>query len=152
MSWKLIEGNDVTSLDEFGIYLRGCLNALQNIPHGMSEIDSKAIRQMLGRLPWEATEKWRVHVYNIEEREERKPDFEDFVCFVEKFASIAAKPWYERHMFPTTRNQRNRNTLEVQTMAGSSGSRSESCTYCRHPHDVSECKELASLSEEAKKK
>ena len=88
LAWNEIESNDVASLDEFAIYIRGCLSALKNAPQGMSEIDSKVIRQMLGRLPQEVTKKWRVNVYDIEERDGRKPDFEDFVCFVEKMRGL----------------------------------------------------------------
>ena len=133
LAWHQIESNDVAALDEFAIYIRGCLNALKNVPQGMSEVDSKVIRQMLGRLPREVTENWRINVYDIEERDGRKPDFEDFVCFVEKIVRIATNPWYGRHLFPEARKEENRRT-KVNTMAGSSAALSHACIYCNnHP-------------------
>ena len=148
LAWHAIESNDVAALDEFAIYVRGCLNALKNVPQGMSEVDPKVIRQMLGRLPRELTEKWRINVYDIEEQDGRKPDFEDFVCFIEKIARIASNPWYGRHLFPEVRTEKAR--TKVKTMAGSSAALSH-CIYCKNPHEVSECQELRSLSEEARK-
>ena len=62
LAWRSIESNDAAALDEFAIYIRGCLNALKNVPQGMSEIDYNVIRQILGRLPREVTEKWRINV------------------------------------------------------------------------------------------
>ena len=84
LAWRFIDSEDVNGLDEFSIFLRGCLNSLKNIPHGMTEVDARTIRQILSRLPIYVTDKWREDVDSVEISESRTPDFVDFVIFIEK--------------------------------------------------------------------
>ncbi|KAF0298094.1 hypothetical protein FJT64_004522 [Amphibalanus amphitrite] len=46
-----LRGDDGDGLDDFGIFLRGCMNALENLPHGVGSVDSKTIRRLLEKLP-----------------------------------------------------------------------------------------------------
>ena len=151
LSWPPIPSNDVSGLDEFAIFLRGCLNSLKNIQHGLAEIDARIIRHMLCRLPSEATDKWRDEVDLIEVKENRCPNFEDFVLFVERLARINGNPWYGKQLFPSTiKNEAV--TTKVKTMLGSSISSTTACKFCNETHDTAECDKLSELPSQEKQR
>ena len=62
-------------LDDFGIFLRGCMNALESLPHGVGSVDSKTIRRLLEKLPYHLTERWRRKADAVEQEERRPANF-----------------------------------------------------------------------------
>ena len=147
MAWPSLHSNDVSGLDEFAVFLRGCLNSLKNIPHGLAEVDARTIRHILCRLPPDATEKWRNDVDLIEVNQNRCPNFEDFVLFVERLARISGNPWYGKQLF-TSKGPQEDHLTNVKTMAGSGCSSSTTCKFCSGVHDTAECEALAGLPTE----
>ena len=133
LAWRFIDSEDVNGLDEFSIFLKGCLNSLKNIPHGMTEVDARTIRQILSRLPIYVTDKWREAVDSVEISESRTPDFEDFVIFIEKIARVAGNPLFGKQLFPVV----DENSVQVKTMTIISSK--SSCKYCKSSHDIAEC-------------
>ena len=151
LSWPPIHSNDVSGLDEYAIFLRGCLNSLKNLPSGLAEVDARAIRHMLCRLPAYATDKWRDEADSIDVNQNRCPNFEDFVMFVERLARVNGNPWYGKQFFSDTSYHESKMT-KVKTMAGSSESFVVNCTFCSGAHDIAECEKLSSLPSEEKQR
>ena len=142
LAWPFVHPNDVNGLDEFSIFLRGCLNSLKSIPLGMSEVDARTIRQILSRLPPDFTEKWRNAADLIESNDNRNASFEDFVLFIERLARVAGNPWYGKQMFPDSQSS---TFPQVKTMAGSTYPSVSPCSYCKQSHDTSECTVFAEI-------
>ena len=138
LAWPNIRSNDAPGLDEFAIFLRGCLNSLKNIHHGIAEVDARTIRRILGRLPPDATDKWRDAADYIEVNQNRCSNFEDFVLFIERLARVANNPWYGKQFFSSNEYRDDKET-KVKSMAGSHRSSSFICKFCNGLHDTAEC-------------
>ena len=160
IDWPCIDTNDVDGLDEFAIFLRGCLNSLKSIPNGLAEADARVIRHILRRLPQDATEKWRDAADSLESRN-KVPDFEEFVLFVEKLARIAGNTWFGKQLFTVSPEQGrpisgkshpSKRSMMVTAMAGCSSQSHSTCVYCSGTHDTTECEEFAKLSNQEKQR
>ena len=167
-----IRADDTEGLDDFSIFLRGCLNAVQSMPHGMATVDSKTIRQLVEKLPYHMVDKWRRLADTLEQEQERMASFSDFVQFVEKEARIAANPTYGRHLLSTTskkepksaetasRNQgSSRKDVRQQPLKerrartlASSVREQNKCLFCHEDtHELELCQQFESQTEDEKK-
>ena len=167
-----IKPDDIDGLDDFSIFLRGCLNAVLSMPHGMAMVDSKTIRQLVEKLPYHMIDKWRRLADTLEQEQKRIASFSDFVQFVEKEARIAANPTYGRHVMSakskkeprvaesTSRNSgtprkdvRHQSLKERRARTLASSVREQvKCLFCQEDtHELELCQQFEGQTEETKK-
>ena len=92
LNWNPIRSDDGKALHSYALYLRGCGNAVQDLPY-MSELDSPSnMKQIVSKLPFKLRERWRSAVCDITERTQQRPKFLDLVLFTEKQARIIQDP------------------------------------------------------------
>ena len=92
LNWNQIRTDDGKALQSYALYLRGCGNAVQDLPY-MSELDLPSnMKRLVSKLPFKLREKWRSAVCDITERTQQRPKFHDLVLFMEKQARIIQDP------------------------------------------------------------
>lgn len=92
LSWKAIKSEDAKSLQEYGLFLRSCCNAMQNI-HYMNELNLTTNMQIiLSKLPYKLKDRWRVVAYELKERRHNQTTFSDVVDFIERQVKILSDP------------------------------------------------------------
>ena len=111
----VLRADDGDGLDDFGIFLRGCLNALETLPHGLGAVDSKTIRKLLEKFPYHMIERWRRKADKIEQEGRRPAGFGDFVDFIEMEARIATNPSYGRHVLGSSGKTRKDDMKKAET-------------------------------------
>ena len=91
---KLVEGSSRTNLREFADDLRNCYESL-NALGASGELQSQSsLVALVKKLPSFLQNKWRDTVFELKEREGRRPGLKDIVKFVEKAAAVASDPVY----------------------------------------------------------
>ena len=127
LSLPALRLDDGDGLDDFGIYLRGCANALETLPDGLASVDAKVIYKLLDKVPYHMVEGWRRRADTIEQEGKRSANFRDLVEFIEKEARIATNSSYGRQaLFERVRKhddkrstQAPRRVVTGKTMTGS---------------------------------
>lgn len=93
-NWPLIKPEDVTALQSFARFLRGCSNMVHHIQY-MRELDMPGnLRTILMKLPYKLREKWRNVACDILEQTGCRAVFADFVNFIEKQVKIVSDPLF----------------------------------------------------------
>ena len=98
LSLPVLRADDGDGLDDFGIFLRGCLNALETLPHGQGSVDAKTIRRLLEKLPYHIMKRWRRIADKIEQEGRRQASFSDLVESIRTEGRIATNPSYGRQV------------------------------------------------------
>ena len=92
LSWPMIKAEDVKALQAYGLFLRGCCNAMDEIQY-MSELNMPAnMLTIIKKLPYKLRDKWRTVACDIHEERHHRATFPDIVDFVERQVKIAADP------------------------------------------------------------
>ena len=92
LSWSPIKPEDPKALEAFGLYLRGCCNAMEEITY-MEELDlSSNLKALVIKLPYKIRERWRSEVCVLQERRSGKVRFCDLVRFLESQVKILTDP------------------------------------------------------------
>ncbi len=83
-SWKTIKSEDAKALQDYGLFLRSCCNAMQNICY-MNELSlATNIQAILGKRPYKLRERWRIVAYDLQERRNDQAYFSDIIDFIER--------------------------------------------------------------------
>ena len=160
MEHPSIKSDDVEGLDNFGIFLRGCLNAVLSMPEGTATVDSKAIRQLVEKLPFYMIDKWRRIADTLEHEQGRMASFRDFVDFVDREARVAGNSTYGRQKMAagvsSKKDPRARPRIQqVQERTRTLASRVQEeiiCAFCHEPtHELDLCKRFGAQREDEKK-
>ena len=92
LSWPVIKAEDIKALQAYGLFLRGCCNAMDEIQY-MSELNMPAnMLTIVKKLPYKLRDKWRTVACDIHERSHHRATFPDIVDFVERQVKITADP------------------------------------------------------------
>lgn len=103
LSWSPIRAEDSQTLKSFGLYLRGCLNAIHEIAY-MDELNlSSNLKLLVGKLPYKLRERWRVEVCHFQESTNRRATFKTLVEFIEKQVKILMDPVFGDIQDPSPR-------------------------------------------------
>ena len=158
LSLPALRSDDGEGLDDFGIYLRGCANALETLPDGLASVDAKVICKILDKVPYHMVERWRRRADSIEQEEKRSANFRDLVEFIEKEARIATNSSYGRQAFvervrkhdDKRSTQAPRRVVTGKTMTGSVRPMETvaACLFCDGKHKTEACQKLEQKPQE----
>ena len=162
MTLPVLRADDGEGLDDYGIYLRGCLNALENLPHGLGSVDDKVICRLLEKVPY-LMESWRRIADGIEQQGKRLASFRDLVEFIEKEARVATNHQYGRQVLGSSGKARKDDAKKAETqaprrivsgraLAGSvrTAEPSTVCLFCEGRHQTEACRKLENKTPEEK--
>lgn len=77
--WPAVETEDLQTLQETALFLRGSCNALTSIKH-MEEMNiTSNMRQVIMKLPYKLRERWRSAACEVEEPQGQEAMFPDMV-------------------------------------------------------------------------
>lgn len=83
LEWPMIRYEDITALQDYALFLRGCCNAIADLQY-MQELDRPTnMRAVILKLPFKLREKWRTTACDIMERPKQRAKFSDVVNFIE---------------------------------------------------------------------
>ena len=106
LNWTSIKADDGRALQAYAMYLRGCLNAMQDL-HYMDELDIPCnIRSIVFKLPYKLRERWRGVDYDVLQRSKRRARFQHLVEFMERHAKMLMDPLFgdiQDHQLPNKR-------------------------------------------------
>lgn len=91
MDWPIIKPDGAKALDTYGIFLKECQFAIQNVEAVRILEYSENLKQLVKKLPYYLHEKWRNIVYELKQRKEIVK-FHHLVNFVHKEAKKATDP------------------------------------------------------------
>ncbi|KAI2668803.1 hypothetical protein H4Q32_005610 [Labeo rohita] len=91
LQWPMIKGEDVTALQDYAVFLRGCCNAMSEVQY-LQELDMPAnMRTVVSKLPFKLREKWRTVACDLLDQRNRRVAF-DLVFFIEHQVKIISDP------------------------------------------------------------
>jgi hypothetical protein len=92
LSWSSIRAEDSQTLKSFALYLRGCLNAINEIAY-MDELNlASNLKLLVGKLPYKLRERWRAEACHFQESTNRRATFKILVEFIERQVKILMDP------------------------------------------------------------
>ncbi len=157
-SWKTIKSEDARALQDYGLFLRSCCNAIQSICY-MNELNLAAnIQAILAKLPYKLRERWRIVAYDLQERSNDQAYFSDIVDFIERQVKIIMNPIFGNILDVLPSGGRNLNTRSphpksissfATTVTAMSGRQecsklvNKTCLLCEGEHALDSCNKLA---------
>lgn len=88
LSWTPIKSEDVTVLQDYSLFLRGCSNAMNEVQY-MFEMDMPTkMLTIIKKLPCKLRDRWRTNPCENQERRNQRATFNDIVHFIERQARI----------------------------------------------------------------
>ncbi|KAK0154798.1 hypothetical protein N1851_002884 [Merluccius polli] len=104
LTWPAIKSEDVKSLQAYGLFLGGCCNAMEELPH-MQEMDMPSnMKTVVCKLPYKYRERWRAVAHDIMEKYNQRAHFVDVVAFLEKQVRILSDPIFGNIEPPVPQN------------------------------------------------
>lgn len=166
LSWKVIRSEDAKALQEYGLFLRSCCNAMQDINY-MNELNLTTNMQViLSKLPYKLKDKWRVVAYELKERRHNQTTFTDIVDFIERQVKILSDPVFGNIQDVTPAGGKKMNIRTIQPKARSSFATTitavpelkehgkittyRSCLFCSGEHSLDVCNKLTRRSHSEK--
>ncbi|VDI41133.1 Hypothetical predicted protein [Mytilus galloprovincialis] len=101
LDWSVIKPDNAKALDDFSIFLRECLYAVENVEAARILEYSENLKHLVKKLPYYLHEKWRNIVYDTKGRKETVK-FQQLVNFVKKEAKKAIDPIYGKEVLSGT--------------------------------------------------
>ncbi len=90
--WPSIKSEDTKALKAYGLFLRECCNAMEELQY-LEELSMPAnMRILIQKCPYKLREKWRTKASEICERTGRRARFPDIVNFIEHQIRIISDP------------------------------------------------------------
>ncbi len=94
LSWPAIKGEEVSALQSYVLFLRGCCNVVEVLQY-LQELDMPSnMRVIISKLPFKLRERWRAVAHNILETTECRALFKDLVQFIERQVGILMDPLF----------------------------------------------------------
>lgn len=92
LSWSSIKSEDVKTLHDYSLFLRGCCNVMDDVQY-MYELNMPAnMLTIVKKLPYKLRDRWRTVACEIQERRRQRAVFSDLVHFIERQAKIVNDP------------------------------------------------------------
>lgn len=92
LNWPTVKAQNVSSLQDHALFLRGCNNAMSYLPD-MRELDMSAnLKIIISKLPFKLREQFRSIACDMRETQNRTPNFTDVVHFVERQVKLLSDP------------------------------------------------------------
>ena len=169
LNWPIIKISDVKALDEYSIFLRECLHAIEEVGAlGVLEYQGN-LKAMVERLPFKLHDRWRSIVVSKKSAGIRVR-FVDLVDFVSLEAKKARDPVYGRDVLKastdtdgTTKAKKQKNpptksrclatkieTENKKVSKEETDEASTSCLKCGGKHDIDVCDEFLKATLENK--
>ena len=77
LSWPTIKTEDVKALQDYGLFLRGCCNAMEDVQY-LHDLDVPSnMLNIIMKLPYKFRDKWRSQACELQERQQRRAKFSD---------------------------------------------------------------------------
>ena len=165
LNWPVIKISDVKALDEYSIFLRECLHAIEEVGAlGVLEYQGN-LKAMVERLPYVLHDRWRT-VVESRISAGKRIKFTDLVDFVSLEARKARNPIYGRDVLkcPTEKdstkvkkqNRQSTKSADSRSLATKAAREAKktpekqeedndkqvSCISCSGNHDLDACKEF----------
>ena len=147
-AWPEIKPEDATELNRFSLYMIECLTMMKSLK-ALSELNhTKNIQALVSKLPYRLKISWRNTACRIDEEEERRVEFEDFVRFVERQARILTNPTFGKieHKRNIEHNQPNNKFNKSVSKRGAFAVSVEekTCLFCgeNSKHILKECRKF----------
>lgn len=87
----MVKGEDITALQDYAVFLRGCCNAVLDIQYLQGLNMPANMRTVVLKLPFKLREKWRTVACDLMERHNRRANF-DVVSFIKCQVRIISDP------------------------------------------------------------
>ena len=165
LNWQFIKISDVKALDEYSIFLRECLHAIEEVGAlGVLEYQGN-LKAMVGRLPYVLHDRWRT-VVDSRISAGKRIKFADLVDFVLIEGRKARNPIYGRYVLkcPTKKkstkvkkqNRQSTKSADSRSLATKAAREAKkthekqeedkdkqvSCISCNGNHDLDACKKF----------
>ncbi|XP_013856319.1 uncharacterized protein LOC106512198, partial [Austrofundulus limnaeus] len=175
--WPNIKGEDAKALKAFGLFLRECCNAMEELQY-LDELSMPAnMKILVQKFPFKLREKWRTKANEIFERTSQRACFRDIVAFIEHQIRIISDPVFGdiqdlqpvrgiiRPNKPQIKPQFKRNSFVTNVSVNDDGnmpslknevtvvdkSNYVSCLYCTQDgHVLEQCRQLGKRSHREK--
>ncbi|MES9904690.1 MAG: DUF1759 domain-containing protein, partial [Sedimenticola sp.] len=163
--WPKVAPRDGTALQKFGDFLQQCQIAMQSIGSLSVLNDDRENRRLLTKLPDWMVSRWGRIVSRWRDENGAFPPFSEFVVFVTKEAKIACDPVTSLQSLKTVTDDQKVNkpvrkqdkrfygsrsfvaeTVESGTVNSGKMVNSVSCTLCKKPHDLDNCRRFLAKS------
>lgn len=158
LSWKVIKSEDARALQDYGLFLRSCCNAMHDV-HYMNELNLTTNMQViLSKLPYKLRDNWRVVAYDLKEKGHNQISFSDIVDFIERQVKILTDPMFGSIQETSLAGGRKVNTRMIQLKPRSSFATTITATpevkdhgktstnrisfFCNGEHALDECNKL----------
>lgn len=176
-NWTLIKPDDGKGLLAYALYLRECLNAMQNLDH-LDELNvASNLKLLVSKLPYKLRERWRNVVYESSLRNNTRIRFTHLVEFLEHQSSVLLHPVFgdikdpPPSKSPVLKAKPDTKTLRKGSSFVTSVTPAEAqvpsqlfktqqankrveafslCSFCLDRHDIIDCKKLKSQPHEQK--
>ena len=141
---RLCNGNQHANLQEYADELTECYQSLKALG-GLKEIESQGnLLSLITRLPVYLQNKWQDKVYEMQEKEDRRPTLQDVVAFVTRAAAVAADPVYGTSSLRGRKAERSSQRVVYATSADIY------CPLCdqseQNEHDLHECPQFLNMT------
>lgn len=92
IGWPSIKAEDPKALKAYGLFLRECSNAMDDLQY-LEELNMPAnIKSLSQKLPYKLRDKWRAKACEILEKTGRRARFSDIVEYIERQVRITSDP------------------------------------------------------------
>ena len=138
---RLLEIGTRMPLREFADELRACFESLDAL-NALGELQTQGnLAEIIKKLPAFLQNRWRDVVRRIKVHEQRRPDLQDVVEFVEEAAAVASDPVYGNQSQKTEKSHVSRATYATSIC--------DACPYCEEEgHEVLGCERFVALQPE----
>lgn len=94
LTWPVVRSEDVKALQAYSFLLRACCNAMGMVG-SMHELDVTAnMQSVIKKLPFKLRDMWRSVACDLQDRFNRRVNFQDIVKFIEKQVRIISDPLF----------------------------------------------------------
>ncbi|KAK0142765.1 hypothetical protein N1851_019297 [Merluccius polli] len=161
LNWTAIKAEDGPALRAYSIFLRSCYNTLSGIDY-VEELENAAnLRIIASKLPFKLRDNWRTVVCDIQERQCRRPKFEDLLQFIEKKTRALLDPMFGEINMPLSVKNRvskvpqsrgssfattvtpvfenAKNRMEVEHKQITRNAIKRPCLFCSKDHSMETC-------------
>lgn len=158
LNWATIKPDDGKSLQSYVLYLKECLNAMDDLDH-MDELNiASNLKLLLSKVPYKLRERWRTLVFEYEQKKTRVK-FKHLVEFLDKQANILLHPIFGdfKDLAPAKGTATSPRMISSKTHKKASATSMAStvsknytqpstlptCSFCGDPHSLISCSKFA---------
>ncbi|XP_045161949.2 uncharacterized protein LOC123526762 [Mercenaria mercenaria] len=159
LEWSVIKADNPKALDQYSIFLKECLYAVENVEAARVLEYSENIKRIIMKLPYYLHERWRTIVYELKEKN-RVVKFNNLVSFVQREAKKANDPLYGKTVMSVESHSTRAPTLNQRKPYRSFATNTSNdehrellpetslsehvvqCVYCSAEHSLNSCQDI----------